>query len=231
MRGLGFSFLIRRARSSWLLLACVAVTVLVTSGLAAVLWGFSVASIPFGAQSALSAPGGRVMGLSGVTDAGEAATDTRLIRAALGKAWPGVDFQLDSAVWANPLHLPQPAESTVIAQIQLGSLEGISTQATLTSGQWPGLPRPGGPVPVALPDAVASTLHLRVGSALTGNTAAGVPTPLRVTGLFRARNRRRRTGRLTCYPSPGSASGPTPSAARATWGPSRAPRSATAQRW
>ena len=35
MPGLGITFLARRARSSWLLLACVAVTVLLATGLAA----------------------------------------------------------------------------------------------------------------------------------------------------------------------------------------------------
>ncbi len=39
--GLGVSFLVRRARSSWLLLACVAVTVLLTTGLAAAGWTFA----------------------------------------------------------------------------------------------------------------------------------------------------------------------------------------------
>ncbi len=189
MRGLGVSFLVRRARSSWLLLACVAVTVLLTTGLATVLWSFSDASIPFGAQSALAAPQGRVMGLSGVADAGEAATDSQLIRAALHKAWPGVDFQLESALWTNPLHLPQPAGSTVIAQIQLAAPEGISAQATLTAGEWPGPPRHGGPVPVALPAAAAGQLHLTLGSVLTGiNPSSQTTTSLRVTGLFRPRN-------------------------------------------
>ena len=60
--GLGISFLARRARSSWLLLACVAVTVLLTTGLAAVLWTFSAAVIPPGARSILAAPQGRVIG-------------------------------------------------------------------------------------------------------------------------------------------------------------------------
>jgi hypothetical protein len=183
------TFLVRRARSSWLLLACLAVTVLLTTGLAAVLWGFSDASIPFGAQSALNAPQGRVMALSGVTDAGAAATDSQLIRTTLHKAWPGVGFQLESALWTNALHLPQPAGSTVIAQIQVGSLAGISAQATLTAGEWPGPPGHGGPVPAALPAAVASQLHLTLGSVLTGiNPSTQTTTSLRVTGLFRPRN-------------------------------------------
>jgi hypothetical protein len=44
--GLGISFLARRARASWLLLACVAVMVLLATGLATVLWTFAVAAAP-----------------------------------------------------------------------------------------------------------------------------------------------------------------------------------------
>ena len=61
MRGLGVSFLLRRARASWLLLACVAVTVLLATGLAAVLWTFAGAVVPFGAQGFLADPQDRVL--------------------------------------------------------------------------------------------------------------------------------------------------------------------------
>ena len=98
MRGLGVSFLARRARSSWLLLACVAVTVLLATGLAAVLWTFAAAVIPLGARGILAAPQGRVIGLSGEVDAGQAAADSQQIRATLRKAWPGVGFQLENAL-------------------------------------------------------------------------------------------------------------------------------------
>ncbi len=185
--GPGVSFLVRRARSSWLLLACVAITVLLTTGLAAAGWTFAAGVIPPGALSILAAPQGRVMGLSGVvSDPGEAATDSRLIHAALGKAWPRVGFQLESAVWTNPLRLPSSATSANYAQIQAASLDGISAHATLNAGTWPGPPHHGGPVPVALPAAVASQLHLTVGSVLTGSTVAGgASTSMQVTGLFR----------------------------------------------
>jgi ABC-type antimicrobial peptide transport system permease subunit len=189
VRGLGVSFLFRRARSSWLLLACVAVTVLLATGLATVLWTFAGAVIPLGAQSILAAPQGRVIGLSGVVDAGEAAADSQVIRATLRKAWPGVGFQMESALWAAPIQLPSPATSTATTQIQPASLEGISAQATLTAGTWPGPPRGGGPLPVALPAAVASRLHLTPGSVLTGTPqSGGAPISLQVTGLFRPRN-------------------------------------------
>ena len=184
--GLGVSFLVRRARSSWLLLACVAATVLLSTGLAAVLWTFAAGVIPPGALSILAAPQGRVIGLTGVADAGEGGSDSQLIRATLRKAWPGVGFQLESALWTNPLRLPSSATSANYAQIQAASLDGITAQATLTAGTWPGPPRRGGLVPVALPAAVASQLHLTVGSVLTSSTVAGgPPTSMRVTGLFR----------------------------------------------
>jgi ABC-type antimicrobial peptide transport system permease subunit len=183
--GLGLSFLARRARSSWLLLACVAVTVLLSTGLAAVLWNFSAGVVPSGALSILTASQDRVMGLSGVANEGDAASDTPLISAALRKAWPGVGFQLESALWMPPIVLPSAANSTTTVEIQPASLQGISAQATLTAGTWPGPPHQGAPVPVAIPAPVASRLHLTLGSVLTGAVTGGGPkTLLRVTGLF-----------------------------------------------
>jgi hypothetical protein len=183
--GLGLSFLLRRAGSSRLLLACVAVTVLLTTGLAAVLWTFSVEVIPPGAQSFLAAPQSRVMGLSSVGTARQAAAYSRLISTTLRQAWPGVGFQLESGLWADPIQLPVSGASTSITQIQAASLTGITAHATLTSGEWPGSPDPGGPLPVALPVTVASRLHLTLGSVLTGAPeAGGAAVSLRVTGLF-----------------------------------------------
>ena len=189
MRGLGVSFLFRRARASWLLLACVAVTVLLATGLAAVLWTFADAVGPFGAQGFLADPQDRVLGINGPVNARQAAADSQQIRAALRKAWPGVGFQLGSALWADPVQLSSSVTATSLAtaQIQLASLAGIGAQARLTAGTWPGPPHRGGPVPAALPAAVASQLHLRVGSVLTATPpSGGAAISLRVTGLFRA---------------------------------------------
>jgi FtsX-like permease family protein len=198
MHGLGASFLIRRAGSSRLLLACVAATVLLTTALAAVLWTFSAEVIPPGAQGFLAAPQSRVMGLSGVGTARQAAAYSRLISTTLRQAWPGVGFRLESALWADPIQLPVPAPTAAIrpvtasapsppiTQIQPASLAGITAHAALTAGAWPGLPPPGGPLPVALPTAAAGPLHVTVGSVLTGAPEAGGATvALRVTGLYR----------------------------------------------
>ncbi|MGH3289795.1 MAG: FtsX-like permease family protein, partial [Streptosporangiaceae bacterium] len=228
---LGVSFLFRRARSSWLLLTCVAVTVLLATGLAAVLWTFSGAVIPLGAQGILAGAQSRVVALSGEVDASEAAADSQQIRAALGKAWPGVGYHLESALWSAPLLLSSSAGSTAITQIQPASLAGISAQATLTAGTWPGPPRPGGPVPVALPAAAASQLHVGLGSVLTGAPASGgTPTSLQVTGLFRPTNPASTYWALDLLPISGidvrgfassnvGPGGPGPGGAYATYGP------------
>ena len=206
MRGLGMSFLVRRARSSWLRLTCVAVTVLLATGLAAVLWTFAGAAVPPAAESALAAPQDRSVALSGVIgDTGQAISDSQIIRGTLRKAWPGTAFQMQSALWSQPLQLSTstagtptvntggpsgPAPTQTITQIRPASLEGFSAQTTLTAGTWPGPPaRGGGPLPVALPATVASRLHVTIGSLLTGSPqSGGAAVTLRVTGLFRVRN-------------------------------------------
>jgi FtsX-like permease family protein len=200
--GLGVSFLARRARSSWLLLACVAVTVVLATGLATVLWTFLAAAIRPGADRILAAPQGRVIGLSGpVQDAEGVATDSAQIRATLRTAWPGVSYQLASAVWANPVSLSPPrvvrAEASPVPgtprplqwQIQAGALNGLRAQTVLTSGRWPGPPVRGSPLPVALPAAVARVLHVGLGSVLRAATQSGpAAAGLRVTGLFRVKD-------------------------------------------
>jgi ABC-type antimicrobial peptide transport system permease subunit len=200
--GLGISFLARRASSSWLLLTCVAVTVLLATGLATVLWTFAAAAIPAGAGRILAAPQGRVAGLSGVVaDAGEVATDSRLIRATLRKAWPGIGYQMQSGVWANPIPLSPPravrAEASPVPdtpqpvewQLQPAALDGIRAQTVLTAGTWPGPPQRGDPLPVALPVAVAGRLHAVPGSVLKAATGSGpAAAGLRVSGLFRIKD-------------------------------------------
>jgi len=190
VRGLGASFLVRRARSSWLLLACVAVTVLVATGLAAAGWAFAARVVPPGALGVLANPQSRLLALNGVIDdAGQRASDSRVIRATLRKAWPGVGFQMRSALWAEPIQLSSSANGTITSQIQPASLEGLGSQVTLTAGEWPGPPHHGGVLPVALPAAVASQLHLTVGSVVTGTPqSGGAPISLQVAGLFRPRN-------------------------------------------
>ena len=111
MRGLGTSFLVRRATSTWLLLACVAVTVLAATVLAAALWTFEAESIPQGTRVILAASHDRTLAITS-PPAQAIASDPGTIRAALRTAWPGVGFQLDQALWTAPIRLPSPSGST-----------------------------------------------------------------------------------------------------------------------
>jgi len=219
VRGLGVTFLVRRARSSWLLLSCVVVTILLATGLAAAGWSFAAGVVPSGAQSSLANPQGRTVAVNGLVDAGLAASDGKVIQSALHAAWPGVGFQVQSALWADPIQLPPTitiarpkigeieVTSETQVQIQVGALDGISAQATLTAGKWPGPPGRGGPVPVAFPAPVASQLHLKVGSTLTGvYQSGGERATLLVTGLFLARNPASTYWSLDLEPVTGSAS-------------------------
>jgi ABC-type antimicrobial peptide transport system permease subunit len=212
VHGLGASFLLRRARSTWLLLACVAVTVLVTTGLAAALWTFAAGVVPSGALSALASPQGRSVALNGPIDASQAAADSRVIPATLRQAWPGVGFQLDSARWTGSIQLAAPVTATVTSTVRLASLQGFAAQATLTAGQWPGAPAKSGQVPMALPATVASSLHVTVGSVLTGAPQTGGATiSMRVTGLFRPGNPESPYWALDLLPVSGISATSTPS--------------------
>jgi ABC-type antimicrobial peptide transport system permease subunit len=175
---------------------------LLATGLATVLWTFAAAAIPAGAERILAAPQGRAVGLSGVVDdAGDVALDSGQVRATLRKAWPGIGYQMQSAVWANPIQLSPPravrAEASPVPgapppvewQIQPAALDGIRAQTVLTAGTWPGPPHRGDPLPVALPVAVARQLHAVPGSVLKAATRSGpAAAGLRVTGLFRVKD-------------------------------------------
>jgi ABC-type antimicrobial peptide transport system permease subunit len=174
--------------STWLLLACVAVTVLVATVLAAALWTFEAEAIPLGVRDVLAASPDLSVGVASVP--GQSASgDVGEIRARLRAAWPGVGFQMESARWSAPILLRPPPGSPVPTQIRAAAPEDIQAHAVLAAGSWPGPPQPGAPLPAALPVTVARQLHLRSGSVLqvashSGATALG----LRVTGLFRPRN-------------------------------------------
>ncbi len=75
----------------------------------------------------------------------------------------------------------------VVSQTQLISLPGVTRQAVLTSGSWPGpAALAGGPVPVAVPAAAARLLRLAPGDRLVRrNDQTQAKIVVRVTGVFR----------------------------------------------
>lgn len=75
------------------------------------------------------------------------------------------------------------AHTTVIVP---EAADGVGGHATLVTGTWPGSPRPGQPVDVAVPETVARLLSLHVGDALaSADSFTATPVALRVSGLFR----------------------------------------------
>ena len=68
-------------------------------------------------------------------------------------------------------------------------LGGVTAHTELTAGSWPGPPRRGQPIGVALPVTTARMLGLAVGDMLAlRDSTTGAPARLRVTGLFRLRD-------------------------------------------
>ena len=68
-----------------------------------------------------------------------------------------------------PGSLPAPASAGNLPIAEAASLDGITAQAVLVSGHWPGAPaagRPGGVIPAALPAAAAALLHVTDGDVL-----------------------------------------------------------------
>ena len=201
--GLGIAFLVRRAMSTWLLLACVPVTVLLATLLAAALWTFEAEAIPLGTRDVIAASPYRSVGVASVP--GQSISgDAGVIRTRLRAAWPGVGFQMVSALWSGPMVLRSPLGSPFITQIQAAALQDIRAQAVLTAGSWPGPPRPHAPLPAALPVTVARQLNLRPGSVLkVVSHARATALGLRITGLFRPRNPAAPYWALDLFPASG----------------------------
>ncbi|MGH3154457.1 MAG: FtsX-like permease family protein, partial [Streptosporangiaceae bacterium] len=102
-------------------------------------------------------------------------------------AFGAVPFAFHPAMWSDPLGLPASAGAGQVPQIQAMTAGAITAHAVLVSGRWPGVPRPGQPIPAALGSAAASLLHLSAGDLLLLHLA-GKPVQIRLTGVFRPRD-------------------------------------------
>lgn len=180
------SFTLRRARSAWPLVGCLAVTVLITSVLVAALAGFYTAALPAAVTSELPRSGPMADavtgGIAGQTPAGVA----RRLSAAFG----AVPARVYPATWTDDLSLPgrSPQAGQPAPGIQAAAVSGITGRARLTAGRWPAAPRAAGPVPAALPAAAAAQLGLHVGSVLAvRDPSSGSRIRLQVSGLYQAR--------------------------------------------
>jgi hypothetical protein len=181
------SFTLRRMRSAWLLVGCVAATVLVTSALVSALVSFYATALPAAVTSELASAGGMSVALNGDAGIG-AGRPTAGLAARLSRAFGPVPFQMFAATWSDALAVPRSQTSGQVPDVQAASLAAISANATLVAGRWPGAPRAGGPIPAALPVTAGRDLGLGAGSVVNlRDLSTGSPVRLQITGLYRPR--------------------------------------------
>ena len=114
-----------------------------------------------------------------------------MIRSSFRSALGTAPCTLVSVRWSDQLALPRPHRKGTIPLIQAAVLGGVTAHTELTAGNWPGQPRRGRPIGVALPVTTARMLGLAVGDMLAlRDSIARAPARIRVTGLFRVRDPR-----------------------------------------
>lgn len=187
-RGPWASYLGRRIRSSGLLLAGVALTVFITTAAVTAVAAFGAQVLPQGANRQLARSPGMSMTVIGLVGARQAAADTAVIRAQADAALGGARYQLDSALWSDPLTITAP-DGLASSGAEAAAPTQLTAHAALIAGRWPaarGSGGPGEPVETALPLPVASRLRVSPGAVLAvRDSNTGARTRLRVTGVYR----------------------------------------------
>jgi FtsX-like permease family len=180
------SFLARRMKSSRLLLATVMLTVLATAALGAALASFAAQSLPQAVRGQLARSPALSIAVRGAMTAPQVGPAGRIVRAGIGRALAGVPYQLDQALWSDPLGLAAARRGRTISLVEVATLGQIQARAVLTAGTWPAPPRRGQPLGIALPVAAARQLRARPGTILRSRDRnSGARISLRVTGLYR----------------------------------------------
>jgi hypothetical protein len=180
------SFLARRINAARLLLGTITLTVLITTALGAAQASFA-ALLPQAARAQLTGSPAVSIAINGSMSGSQAESASRIVGASLGRALSGVPYQLDRALWSDPLGLPAAKGSRSVPLVEVASADGIRAHAVLTAGRWPGAPAAGRPLGVALPVLAARRLHARPGTILqTSDRITNARVPLLVTGVYRA---------------------------------------------
>ena len=182
------SYLGRRIRSSGLLLTGVALTVFITTAAVTAVAAFGAQVLPQGANRQLARSPGMSMTVIGLVGARQAAADTAVIRAQADAALGGARYQLNSALWSDPLTITAP-DGLASSGAEAAAPTQLTAHAALIAGRWPAARGPGGPgepVETALPLPVASRLRVSPGAVLAvRDSNTGARTRLRVTGVYR----------------------------------------------
>jgi ABC-type antimicrobial peptide transport system permease subunit len=180
----------------WTVLAAAALTALVAATVAAALTVFAGQALPQAVKHDLViAPGTALSVTTLVSDPSQAAEGSAALRSRIAAAMPGIPFSFNQALWSDPLGLvagalPAPPSSVSkgnTALLQAAAMSGITSHASLVSGQWPTTAGsgPGQPVPAALPASAAALLHVSAGDVLRlRDRITNAPVSFRITGLF-----------------------------------------------
>ena len=194
------SLTLPRMNAHRLVIIAAALTTVVAAALATALATFSGQALPRAVSHDLGHATGTTLSASGSVNAAQAAQYAAILPSQIRSALGGTAFAFYQADWSDPLGFvpgslpaapaaPASAGGTGNTPIaEAAALGGITGQAELTSGRWPGTPVRGQPVPAALPATAAALLHVTVGDVLRmrDRITEGYVRFV-VTGLYRPR--------------------------------------------
>jgi hypothetical protein len=185
-KGVLGSFTVRRTRSAWLLVGCLTGTVLVASALVSALVTFYTSALTGAVGSELKQAGSAMSITVSGERAGTPAVQAAGVAARMTRALGPVPYRMYQATWSDALAVPGPERAGQVPVMEAAALTGFTANAALTSGSWPGAPRPGQPIPAALPATAGADLGLRIGSVFRlRDLASGTQVTLQVSGLYR----------------------------------------------
>jgi hypothetical protein len=180
---------LRRLVSTRLLPLSVLLTATASVAVITALASFGSAALTAATHQRLAKAGSTTIGLTAQIGASTVTADTPVIGSTLRAALKDVPFTLLTSRWSDQFSLPRRHGSSAVPQLQAAALPAVTAHAVLLSGRWPGPPRPGKPVDIALPATVAGALTMPAGSvtSLRDSINAAV-AGFRVTGLYRPRD-------------------------------------------
>ncbi|HEY3955945.1 MAG TPA: FtsX-like permease family protein [Streptosporangiaceae bacterium] len=168
-----------------LVLSAAALATVLTAALIAALVAFTGQALSQAAHRQLAAAPSTSIRITGQASAGQSSHDTTVIRAQLRAAFGASGFALYRAEWSSVLGLPARYAKDGTPVTEAGAFPAITAHAVLRAGHWPGPPRPGQPLPVALPAAAAALLHLSPGdTVLLRDQTSSRPLRVAVAGVF-----------------------------------------------
>ena len=188
------SLTLPRMNAHRMVVLAAALTVIVASALATALAVFSGQALPRAVRHDLNTAGGTSLVITGNVDSASGAQYTSILPGMVSSALAGTRFSFARGYWSDPLGFvpgarpatPASAGNQPIAEA--AALGGLSAQATLTSGHWPGAPAAGQPIPAALPATAAALLHVSTGDMLRmKDRITGHYVRFVVTGVYRPR--------------------------------------------